>query len=442
MNQILLFSLMDTYIFSDLYVEPHLSLEIRAKYYYSETYDFPLVENAIVVFIFSDLYKNYSSSASNEIRQLVEGYHYSNSVLLLSDLHGNGIISDISHYDFSFGFYAQMPLSKVGIEKLIIEIKSFIRQKTRGALKCYFVDLDNTLIPGVWEEDKASIVDEYQKPSSGSFLCMKMFLKKQASYGAQVIIVSKNEHSSIIEALEFIDTGWDQWITHVDSGWGAKHNRINQMVARMGIAMEDCLIIDDRPLEIGSIGEYLPQINTQIFKNNFQHFVHDLKSKGLYSFGKASFIKERRGHYERQLGSISKSKHQDLKINFKYNLYENHPPHADRVLELSSKTNQFNLNKKVLNEKELKSYRVFTWDCETQYGYLGVVGYALISRKYVLANFALSCRALGFKLEHAVLNEILSKYKIEAINFKRTDKNSVAQDFLKSITEIPLEEIN
>ena len=95
-----------------------------------------------------------------------------------------------------------------------------------------------------------------------------------------------------------------------------------------------------------------------------------------------------------------------------------------------------------LNEKELKSYRVFTWDCETQYGCLGVVGYALISRKDVLANFALSCRALGFKLEHAVLNEILSKYKIEAINFKRTDKNSVAQDFLKSITEIPLEEIN
>jgi len=433
---------MDIYIFSDLYVEPHLSLEIRAKYYYSETYDFPSVENSIVVFIFSDLYKNYSSSASNEIRQLVEDYHYSNSVLLLSDLHGNGIISDISHYDFSFGFYAQMPLSKVGMEKLIIEIKSFIRQKTRGAIKCYFVDLDNTLIPGVWEEDKASIVDEYQKPSSGSFLCMKMFLKKQASYGAQVIIVSKNEYSSIIEALEFIDTGWDQWITHVDSGWGVKHNRINQMVARMGIAMEDCLIIDDSPLEIGSIGEYLPQINTQIFKNNFQHFVHDLKSKGLYSFGKASFIKERRGHYERQLGSISKPKHQDLKINFKYNLYENHSPHAERVLELSSKTNQFNLNKKVLNEKELKSYRVFTWDCETQYGYLGVVGYALISGKDVLANFALSCRALGFKLEHAVLNEIMSKYKIEAINFKRTDKNSVAQDFLKSITDIPLEEIN
>lgn len=433
---------MDIYIFSDLYVEPHLSLEVPAIYHYSETYNFPLVENAIVVFIFSDVYKNYSSSSSIEIRRLVEDYHYSNSVLLLSDLHGNGILSDISHYDFSFGFYAQMPLSKVGIEKLIIEIKSFIRQKTRGALKCYFVDLDNTLIPGVWEEDKASIIDEYQKPSSGSFLCMKMFLKKQASYGAQVIIVSKNEHSSIIEALEFIDTGWNQWITHVDSGWGVKHNRINQMVTRMGVAMEDCLIIDDSPLEIGTIGEYVPQINTQLFKNNFQHFVQDLKSKGLYSFGKASLIKERRGHYERQLSSISKPKHQDLKIDFKYILYENYPSHVERVIELSSKTNQFNLNKKVLNEKELKNYRVFTWDCETQYGYLGVVGYALISRKDVLASFALSCRALGFNLEYAVFNEIKSKYKIESIIFKRTNKNRVAQDFLKSIIDIPLEEIN
>ena len=166
---------MEIYVFSDLYVEPHLAREVQAKYYYSESYDFPSVENAIVVFVFSDLYKNYSRSSSTEIRRLVDEYDHSNSVLLLSDLQSNAILSDISHYDFSFGYYAQMPLSKVGIEKIAIEIKSFIRYKMRGALKCYFVDLDNTLIPGVWEEDKESIVEEYQKPSSGSFHSLKMF---------------------------------------------------------------------------------------------------------------------------------------------------------------------------------------------------------------------------------------------------------------------------
>ena len=158
-----------------------------------------------------------------------------------------------------------MPLSKVGIEKIAIEIKSFIRYKMRGALKCYFVDLDNTIIPGVWEEDKESIVEEYQKPSSGSFHSLKMFLKKQASYGAQVIIVSKNDHSSIIEALECIDRNWYQWVTHVDSGWGVKHERINQMIIRIGIAAEDSLLVDDNPIEIGSIEEYLPLLNSQLF---------------------------------------------------------------------------------------------------------------------------------------------------------------------------------
>jgi FkbH-like protein len=433
---------MEIYVFSDLYVEPHLALEVQAKYYYSESYDFPSVENAIVVFVFSDLYKNYSRSSSTEIRRLVDEYDHSNSVLLLSDLQNNAILSDISHYDFSFGFYAQMPFSKVGIEKIAIEIKSFIRYKMRGALKCYFVDLDNTLIPGVWEEDKESIVEEYQKPSSGSFHSLKMFLKKQASYGAQVIIVSKNDHSSIIEALECIDRNWYQWVTHVDSGWGVKHERINQMIIRIGIAAEDSLLVDDNPIEIGSIEEYLPLLNSQLFKNNFQHFVRDLKSKGLYLFGNASFNEERRNHYKQKLSPASKLKEQNLKIDFRYNLFENNPAHVERVIELSSKTNQFNLNKKALNATELIKYKVFTWDCETQYGQLGIVGFALISNEDRLINFAMSCRALGFRLEHAVFNEINLKHKIESIAFKKTDKNKVAQEFLSTLEDIPVKEVS
>ena len=112
------------------------------------------------------------------------------------------------------------------------------------------------------------------------------------------------------------------------------------------------------------------------------------------------------------------------------------------MIELSSKTNQFNLNKKALNATELIKYKVFTWDCETQYAPLGVVGFALISNEGVLSNFALSCRALGFGLERALFNEINSKHRIQSIAFKKTDKNKVAQEFLNTIEGIPLEELS
>lgn len=432
---------MEIHVFSDLFIEPHLSAEVPAQYSYSESYNFPTIDNAIVVFIFSDLYKNYSKDSSIQISRLVEEYCDSNSVLLLSDLQGNSILSDIANYDFSFGYYAQMPLSKVGVEKIAMEIKSFVRNKMRGAMKCYFVDLDNTLIPGVWEEEKESISDEYQKQSSGSFHSLKMFLKKQASYGAQVIVVSKNDHSSIVEALEFIDRSWNQWVTHIDSGWGVKHERISQIITRIRIAPQDCLVIDDNPIEIGSIEKYLPLINCQLFENNFQQFISDLKSKGLYLFGDASFNEERRNHYKQQLSSASKLKQKGLKIDFNYNLYENNPAHSERVIELSSKTNQFNINKQAINGAQLEKYTVFTWDCETQYGPLGVVGFALISNEKKLINFAMSCRALGFRLEYAVFDVINSKCGIQSIMFKKTEKNKVAQDFLKTIEEIPLQEI-
>jgi FkbH-like protein len=214
------------------------------------------------------------------------------------------------------------------------------------------------------------------------------------------------------------------------------------MIIQIGISAEDSLIVDDNPIEIGSIEEYLPLANRQLFKNNFQHFVGDLKLKGLYLFGNASFNEERKDYYKRQLSPSSKQKQEHLKIDYKYNLFENNPAHIERVIELSSKTNQFNLNKKALNAAELIKYKVFTWDCETQYGPLGVVGFALISDEGVLSNFALSCRALGFGLEHALFNEINSKHRIQSIAFKKTDKNKVAQEFLNTIEGIPLEELS
>lgn len=53
----------------------------------------------------------------------------------------------------------------------------------------------------------------------------------------------------------------------------------------------------------------------------------------------------------------------------------------------------------------------------------------------------MSCRALGFRLEYAVFDVINSKCGIQSIMFKKTEKNKVAQDFLKTIEEIPLQEI-
>ena len=54
----------------------------------------------------------------------------------------------------------------------------------------------------------------------------------------------------------------------------------------------------------------------------------------------------------------------------------------------------------------------------------------------------MSCRALGFRLEHAVFNEINLKHKIESIAFKKTDKNKVAQEFLSTLEDIPVKEVS
>jgi predicted enzyme involved in methoxymalonyl-ACP biosynthesis len=103
---------------------------------------------------------------------------------------------------------------------------------------------------------------------------------------------------------------------------------------------------------------------------------------------------------------------------------------------LSSKTNQFNLNKELLTKNSFQKYSLFTWDCRTKFGYLGIVGYAIISSKSQLVNFVMSCRALGFSLETEVFNKLIKDVTITSVLFNETEKNGVTKTFVNELEKI------
>ena len=424
-------------IISDLFLEPHLKNQIDGDFFYSESLDFPQFSNEKIICIFSNIFRNYSLSRRKAICELKENLTKNNEVLFLSDLQQDfriqNIFSDLSNYDFNIGYHAQMPFNNKGLSLISSAIKSFIRHSSKGGIKCYFVDLDNTLIPGVWEEDKEDIKSEYFRNKMGNYHKLASFLKMKASHGSQVIIVSKNDLVSIKEALDMIWADWNKWLTHIDSGWNAKHVRIEILLSQLNIGADDCIFIDDNPIEIMSVRQVIPKLNSIQWVNSYRDFLDFILSNHYYEDEISTYIEERRDQYRRKLNSPINAAIQAAEVNFRYNLYCNEETHFKRVIELSKKTNQFNLSKKVLINADLKNHTVYTWDCHTDFGYLGVIGYAIVDNQNSLLNFVMSCRALGFKLEYDVFESLYKTYGFKKIPLQKSDRNSVAEDFVNKI---------
>jgi FkbH-like protein len=259
------------------------------------------------------------------------------------------------------------------------------------------------------------------------------YIKKQSSYGAQIIIVSKNESTSIQSALSFIDPFWDRWVTSIDAGWNAKHLRIQSLVHKMNININDCVFIDDNPIEIQSVKDELRMRNAIQYNGIFSSLMQELNILGLLNAGKGNFINERKNQYRNLLEDKNQKRDKSLNVDYSYELWHNNKDHYDRVMELSSKTNQFNLNKELLTKDSFRKYSLYTWDCRTKFGYLGVIGYAIISSKSELINFVMSCRALGFSLEQEVFNRLLKNINIRSVLFNKTEKNGVAETFINEL---------
>lgn len=432
-------------IYSDLLLKPFLQNRENVNFIYTEDYSWDeSINGENVLFVFSDYFRLYTKSNFEKIFAVVEKASMTNEVVVIEDLmfthysqnnKFNSVISSITKEDFDIqlGDYCQFPFSKSGCEKLELCIESWIRRVQKPILKAIFVDLDLTLIPGIWEEDKEKIIAAYQGPDGLAHRRLWRVIKKFHSHGSQVIVVSKNDKSSILEALEFIDPFYETYVTHVDYGWSPKGQRVSNLVARLNIGFSDCLFIDDNEVEIRSV----KSLCKEIFVSNFKGisdlmYITENFLRGMDFKKRAE--SERNDWYNAILGQPqSNSGKVDIKYSVEYN--RNSSLAFDRVKELSVKTNQMNFNKtQIMSQFDLSKYELYTLKVTTEFANLGIVGYAVLNLEdKVYENFVMSCRALGFGAEDDFMDFLLKNSG--KFLFKKSEKNTVAENLINKYKE-------
>jgi FkbH-like protein len=288
--------------------------------------------------------------------------------------------------------------------------------------KIVILDLDNTLWGGIvgdigWEKLCLGGHDG----TGEAYVDFQKALKRLINRGVTLAIVSKNEESV---ALEAIDHHPEMVLRRSDFvgwriNWEDKAQNIVDLLSDLNLGLEAAVFLDDSPFERGRIREALPQVFVPDLPSDVMQYPAFLSQLRCFDSVAVSsedrsrtrmYVADRsRTELHREVGSLTDwlrmlDLHVDVEPLSRRNL--------ERAAQLLNKTNQMNLTTRRLSAAELLSWSqqpghlVCTFRIRDKFGDYGLCGITSLVRNGAtvqMLDFLLSCRVMGRGIEDAML---------------------------------------
>ena len=324
-------------------------------------------------------------------------------------------------------------LADLFLEKLVslVDLKSKI--------KAIALDLDNTLWDGVLLESP-TVPKIYTNRSKA--------LLMHSHNGIPIFVVSKNnphDLEKIKNSISQVSPALMKGIIGWSISWNPKSQSIREFAAKIGVSTNSIALFDDseferREVEYAKLGvrSYSElEIAKSIRYSEFTFLNLSDDAKNRVELYKLNLLRN-----ESDLAASSASSIDDYLISLEFSLtfYDAKTSDLDRIEELIQRTNQQNLllNRtprtdivRYIDDRHIFMIRLS--DKFGDYGVIGVVLYDLVNGDVRLQELAISCRALGKKVEEAILtylNNRFSKSKHLYFKFKLTKTNQNFYDIL------------
>ena len=338
--------------------------------------------------------------------------------------------------------YIRFPFEIKFINYISKEIQKNIIFYSSKAYKLIILDCDNTLWGGILDEDGTENI-KYSGDGNGQiFQDFQTFLKNKKQEGFLLSISSKNDEKNVWDVMkkrEMVLQKKD--FVNPKINWEDKAKNINQLINQLTLRPQDCVFIDDNPIEIEKVKHQIKNINI-ISSSNPLKIIPEINSDPR--FFKYRILKEDVNKYK-QYKLKSKfedvSKGNDHPLSFYKNLKQNvifekiKEKNFNRAIQLFNKTNQFNfslnrytdLDLKKLTKNKLYSLEIISF--KDKFGDHGIIGAYITKKgknKIDIIDFVLSCRVLNRFLEDYVVLRIINKNKNNNvfIQYKKDKINS------------------
>ncbi|WP_160713089.1 non-ribosomal peptide synthetase [Chitinophaga solisilvae] len=343
---------------------------------------------------------------------------------------------------------AHIPYTENFFTALAMEVARKIFSRIHPTFKVIAVDCDNTLWTGVCGEDGATGV----RIGSGNRLLQEFLLKKREE-GFLLAIVSKNNEQDV----------WDVFDHHPDMllkkaafttwkiNWERKSQNIAAIAAALGFREDAVLLLDDSLTECMEVKTANPDIcalPVPLSAAEMPAFLYHLTGTEAWSVTEEDrsrpLLYEQQQAREQSLAVASSMEAFLQKLDLKVSLNNTLPQEADRISQLSLRTNQFNLSGQRFTAAEITTlaadgtpcFSIEARDVFGDYGLVGAVIAGIQEEALVVTSFLLSCRALGKGVETAVLSglkQYAEQQQLPLIRycFRRLPRNKPIQEFLE-----------
>lgn len=298
-------------------------------------------------------------------------------------------------------------------------------------VKCIVWDLDNTVWDGTLDANDNVELN----------LEIKKYIEDAFEKGIVLAVASKNDYMqaySKIQAFKMEKYFYKFYISFDD-----KYKSIKNLAEELNISLEHILFIDDSDIELSETLYYLPTLQILNVKdiNKLDEYINDETihlTDEARNRNKIYRILEERKTQERQMSRQEFLQYCDIKINISKATDEDY----NRIVELLSRTNQMNLNNKLLTINELKNmdnkddwtiYVVRMKDVFADYGIVGTLITHENEETIKIEYLAISCKVEGRNIGKHVIEYIKEQAKLKEKNIIAEYIYNLKNDKLKAL---------
>ena len=362
-----------------------------------------------------------------------------NSSLVDLGLDSLGFVQFIVNLEMAFGIEVNdedLILSKLlTLNDLYLMLSKYFKSEDNSR-KVIILDCDNVLWNGVAGEEDINVPE--------AFALFHKELTSLRNHGILLCLCSKNNAQNIQNAFRDLKISLKKEdIVCAKIGTKNKAESIKEIAGDLNLSLDSFVFIDDSDYEIGLVHAFLPDVKTIKVEEYDSEFFFDLQSL-FKSFNNSTIDRTKMYHDQKEREKeklIYKSVdeyNQSLQTECICEFAEE--SQAERISELSFRTNQFNLSGEHYSVNEIlgflsgSDYKVFILQAKDKYGDMGIVGAAVVGEKgdkYIIKNFMLSCRVFDRGFEYILLDTIRKCVKGKMLYgiYNKTEKNEMRGTF-------------
>jgi FkbH-like protein len=326
-------------------------------------------------------------------------------------------------------------------------------------IKAIALDLDDTLYQGVIGEDGINGIT-----ITNSHIEFHKLLLALKNTGILLTICSRNVQEDVEEMfsrrndllLKYTD------FSATEINWNSKVDNIQRLAKKLNIDPSAFLFVDDNPSELLKVHDVLPNVSLLRAKEDASETLNNLiYYPGIYFLNRDDNASLRTtdiqaNAYREQLLGNSKNFSSYLEsLQMVVTINVHNPLHSQRVVDMSNKTNQFNLGLKRLGPVEVdrhyKSqnsliYTIELRDFLTDSGIIGAIIAQINGHDADILEVLFSCRALGREIETLSLIKLLENLEQRGVTRIRFDamegpRNKPSLEWILKYTKINTEVI-